>query len=378
MEKNMTSSKKDTVVCRLKTVRTQKGMTQIQLAEQVGLKRQAIYDIESGRYLPNTGVALKLARSLECKVEDLFHESQSDQDLPATLITDKTLRAGTRVTLAKIKDRLVAYPLENDIPATQGIQPADALLSSCGKRVKLLHDDTYLENSVLLMGCDPAFSLLSAHVSRAPGKAQVNWRFASTHRALERLLSGHTNLAGIHLHNTGSNESNTELARKMLAGKKGRIVGFTHLEEGLMVAPGNPLNIRDITDLTRKDIKMVNREPGAALRILLDDCLHRKNIPSQAVRGYEDLVSTHAEGANRVMFRMADAALGMRAVSASWGLDFVPITAVRSDLVIPEEAYDHPAVKVLMDTLQTRTFREELTTLAGYDAGCTGKIIAQI
>lgn len=374
----MNALTEDTVICHLKAVRTQKKMTQTQLAEEVGIKRQAIYDIESGRYLPNTGVALKLARCLGCRIEDLFQEVLCGQYQPATLVSDKELLAGTRVTLAKINGRLIAYPLDRDIPARHGIEPADALLSSCGKQVKLLHDEAALEKRVLLMGCDPAFSLLTSHVSQTPGESQVNWQFASTYRALERLSSGHTHIAGIHLHNTGSDESNAELARKMLKGSKGRLVGFSLFEEGLMVAPGNPLNIRVISDLTKKEITMVNREKGAALRVLLDDCLERENIPSNLVRGYEDLVKSHSEGAHRVVFRTADAALGMRAVAASFGLDFVPVTAVRSDLVIPEEFFDHPSVQVLLDVLQTRAFRDELASLAGYDASFTGKVIAQI
>ncbi|WP_242637518.1 helix-turn-helix transcriptional regulator [Desulfobacter hydrogenophilus] len=39
-------------------------MTQSELAGLVGIKRQAVYDIEDGRYLTNTGVALAMAQAL--------------------------------------------------------------------------------------------------------------------------------------------------------------------------------------------------------------------------------------------------------------------------------------------------------------------------
>jgi DNA-binding XRE family transcriptional regulator len=55
----------DDLECHLKAMRQSKAMTQSQLAQWVGVKRQAIYDIESGRYLPNTALALKLARCLQ-------------------------------------------------------------------------------------------------------------------------------------------------------------------------------------------------------------------------------------------------------------------------------------------------------------------------
>lgn len=374
----MKTQKHEGVICRLKAVRVQKQLTQIELAEQVGIKRQAVYDIESGRYLPNTGVALKLARCLECRIEDLFQEPGFDQSMPAVVAAKVKPVAGARVALAKINGRVVAHPLVNDTPGNHGLEPADAMLSACGKKVTLIHDPAFLETTVLLMGCDPAFSLLKAHVAHNCRESRVVWRFASTHKSLEYLIAGETHLAGIHLHNKGSNESNVALARKKLKGAKGRLVGFSVFEEGLMTAPGNPLNIRGVNDLAEQRIKMVNRERGAALRVLLDDCLEQENIPPASVAGYNDLVASHSEGAHRVMFGTADVALGMRAVAASFGLGFVSLAEVRSDLVIPEEVFNHPTVQVLLDVLQTRAFHRELSSLEGYDSGVTGKVIAQI
>ena len=53
-----------------------------------------------------------------------------------------------------------------------------------------------------------------------------------------------------------------------------------------MVASGNPLNIRTASDLAKGNIRLVNREPGAALRVLLDDCLAHAGVPTEAVNGY--------------------------------------------------------------------------------------------
>ena len=57
------STPTDRVVCNLKSVRRAKGFSQSDLAQLAGVKRQAIYDMESGRYVPNTAVALRLART---------------------------------------------------------------------------------------------------------------------------------------------------------------------------------------------------------------------------------------------------------------------------------------------------------------------------
>lgn len=367
----------NSVVCFLKKIRTRKGMTQIQLAKKVGIKRQAVYDIETGRYLPNTGVALKLARTLGCRVEDLFHE-RSPQDQSATVVSHICVPPGTRVKLAKIKDRLIAYPMENQIPSSNGIHSANGVLGPCGTKVKLLHDDAYLKNTGVLMGCDPAFGILGGHMSHIPGSSRLHWMFASSFRSLECLGACHTHMAGIHLHNTGSDDSNADLARTMLAGRRGSLIAFAFFEEGLMVARGNPKTIKGVDDLTRDKVRLINREPGAALRGLLDDCLKKEGVAPAEVNGYKDLVRSHSQGACRVQFGMADAALGLRAVAASFELDFVPITTVRSDLVIPKDSLTHPAIQVALDILQTREFREELAGIPGYDSGCTGQKIADL
>ena len=47
-------------------------MTQEELAKKVDVSRQTIIAIESGKYTPSLGLALKLARLFKCRVEDLF------------------------------------------------------------------------------------------------------------------------------------------------------------------------------------------------------------------------------------------------------------------------------------------------------------------
>ncbi|MBI4776196.1 MAG: helix-turn-helix domain-containing protein [Deltaproteobacteria bacterium] len=296
--------------CHVKAYRLTKEWSQEELAEKVDVRRQAIYDIESGRYLPNTAIALRLARLFGCRVEDLFVEQA--------------------------------------------------------------------EKTIILMGCDPAFEILGQHISRLAPDARVHCRFASSHRALEGLAEGVAHVAGTHLHNTGSAESNVVTAGRKLAGVSGRVLGFSLLEEGLMVAKGNPLGVRTVADLARPMVRFVNREPGAALRVLLDDLLQRAGIPVDAVNGYRNQVTSHREGAYRIACNVADAALGLRAIAEAYGLGFVPITNVRCDLVIPNDLSRHPTIRILLDVLQSAALRREIDTLPGYDGSVTGKVIAEL
>jgi putative transcriptional regulator len=58
---------------RLKDRRSAAGLTQAELAERVGVSRKTINTVENGVFIPSTLLALKLARALRCKVEDLFY-----------------------------------------------------------------------------------------------------------------------------------------------------------------------------------------------------------------------------------------------------------------------------------------------------------------
>jgi len=56
----------------LKEIRQLRGLSNAELARIVGVSRQTIYSIEEGTFVPNTSIALQLARVLNVKVEDLF------------------------------------------------------------------------------------------------------------------------------------------------------------------------------------------------------------------------------------------------------------------------------------------------------------------
>ncbi len=369
--------KEPNIVCRVKQYRRAKGWSQAQLARLVGVKRQAVYDIESGRYLPNTLVALRLAKHLGCRVEDLFSEETTSDRLPVTMAEGRHSE-GSRVSLARVRGRVIGYPLAGVHSFGQELRPADGLLEKSGQDVRLLCSDRDMENTVLLLGCDPAFSLLATHVARRSPTARMNCRFASSHRALRALSAGQAHLAGTHLHSTARTDANVKLARKRLKGIGGLVVGFSLMEEGLMVAPGNPYGIGSATDLAAAGIRLVNREPGAALRVLLDHQLSRCGIQKTAVKGYDREVNTHNEGAQMVAYGAADAALGLRSIACAFGLDFVPMTEVRCDLVIPNDLLEHPTIKIALDVMQSRALRDEIDFLPGYSPAKTGSTIAEV
>ncbi len=56
----------------LEQLRKESGLTQQELSESADVSRKSINAIENGIYIPSTVLALKISKTLECKVEDLF------------------------------------------------------------------------------------------------------------------------------------------------------------------------------------------------------------------------------------------------------------------------------------------------------------------
>jgi putative molybdopterin biosynthesis protein len=367
----------DAITSNVKQFRLKKGWSQQELAEKIDVRRQAIYDIEAGRYLPNTAIALRLARLFHCRVEDLFVERTPEEIQPVHILNGES-GSSPRLALGRVRDRLIGLPLDGTGSIPFGLRSADGLLTPDKKKARILSSSERLDKTIILMGCDPAFEILGDHLARVSPDARVHCRFASSHRALSGLAEGLAHVAGTHLHNTGKIESNVEVAGRKLAGIRGSILGFSLLEEGLMVARGNPLGIRSVADLAQPMVRFVNRDPGAALRVLLDDHLQCAGIDGSAINGYQNEVTSHWEGAYRIACNVADAALGLRAIAEAFGLGFVSIMSARCDMVIPNDLLAHSTIKILLDVLQSAALRNEISAIPGYASSVTGNMIAEL
>lgn len=63
---------------RLKVARAEMDLTQGELAEKIGVTRQAVNSIELGKYVPSTVLALKMSRLFGKSVEELFMLEEDD------------------------------------------------------------------------------------------------------------------------------------------------------------------------------------------------------------------------------------------------------------------------------------------------------------
>ena len=64
---------------RIKELRTKYGLTQEQLSKKVGVSRQSIIAIETGKYNPSLELAFNIARQFHCSIEDVFYFEDEEE-----------------------------------------------------------------------------------------------------------------------------------------------------------------------------------------------------------------------------------------------------------------------------------------------------------
>ena len=151
------------------------------------------------------------------------------------------------------------------------------------------------------------------------------------------------------------------------------MVTLAHRTQGLILAPGNPKKIKSIQDITRENVKFINRNTGSGTRLWIDSELKKLSIETEFINGYDTSVKTHSEAATLIAENKGDVSIGLQAAAHQHGLDFIPLFEERYDLVLPRE--NEKALSPLLDYLQTATFRTGLNSLTGYNAAHSGEQI---
>lgn len=68
-----------TLTTKMREYRVKMNMTQDELAELVGVRRETIINLEKGRYNPSLKLAMDIAKVFSCTVEDLFYFNEEEK-----------------------------------------------------------------------------------------------------------------------------------------------------------------------------------------------------------------------------------------------------------------------------------------------------------
>jgi putative molybdopterin biosynthesis protein len=380
--KQWATTVKDGVRNGLKQTRMRLRLSQQDLATMAGVSRQTIGGVESGQTSLSITVALRLARALGCRVEDLFWLDADAAQVEA--IPTQAMPSGepVPVSLAKIAGRWVAHPLVGPDAFRLDLIPADGetLRHPEGDRVTvtLLDDPVNLLNTVVVAGCSPSLSLWTKAAERWHPGLRVHLTFANSAVALERLMRGEAHIAGLHLYCPKTRTFNVPFVQQQLRGQTAVLINLGIWQEGMVVASGNPKGIHTVADLARADVRLINRELGSGSRSLLEQVLAQANIDPQTLAGFQHIAPSHQAVAEAIQAGTADVGISAASVARMFSLGFVPLRRSHYDLVTFQSYLDEPPVQQLLSTLGHRRVLSQLERLGGYDTCLTGEEVATV
>jgi putative molybdopterin biosynthesis protein len=288
-----------------------------------------------------------------------------------------------RAVAARVDGRLVATPLRRGAGVITSLSRANVLITvprfsegaAAGTRVRAraLRPLGAIERTLLAIGShDVALDLLAGRLA-ALGIELVSAHVGSI-AGLVALRDGAAHLAGTHVLDPPSGTYNDVAVRRYGPRVPVALVRLAEREQGIVVAPGNPLAIRTLADVAARGARYVNRQRDAGTRILLDALLAREGVAAQSLAGYDRLEFSHLAVAQLVANGSADAGLAIRAAAQAFGLGFVPVAFEPYDLALPAASLDEPRIAALLATLRDPSFRADVERLGGYDTSAAGSV----
>jgi molybdate-binding protein/transcriptional regulator with XRE-family HTH domain len=366
----------------LRLARQARGFSQQQLASMAGVSRQAVSAVESGHSDPSLRVALALAQALGLSVEELF--GPGEPATPVTAVSVAPLRGRTdRVTLAPVGDRFVALPLLGDAGSGLGFLPAGGLANPANLAASAVTAgparngaDAGLEliavrpigpprPTLVVAGCDPALPLLATPLALLDPPVAFAWWPCGSAAALRLARQGLVHAAGVHAQGDTS-----EAGQPLPDGAD--VVGFTAWREGLAVRPGLRSVVTGLDAIAKHKLRIVNREPGAEARRLLDAERQRLGLDSGDLPGYDTQAVGHLQVASAVAAGLAEAGVASEPAARAYGLAFIPLAEERFSLVIPGLHAASREVQALLKVLSSPWLLAQLASLPGYDAATCG------
>lgn len=193
---------------------------------------------------------------------------------------------------------------------------------------------------------------------------------------LRRLSRGEVQIAAIHLHRISGDDddANIEAVAHAPGLHDAVVIAFARREQGLVVAPGNPLGLTDIASVAARGARLAQRPQGAGAQLLLVALLARAGIGLDRLNVLKPVCATGADLAEAVRTGRADCGIASRSVAVPAGLDFIPIVWERFDLVLRRRDYFLPPAEALFAYIRSPALRGRVADLGGYDIEAAGSV----
>jgi molybdate transport repressor ModE-like protein len=203
---------------------------------------------------------------------------------------------------------------------------------------------------------------------------RVDIKYRDSADAIVSLARGECDLAGFHLPIGEFRAVCAAVYRPFLDDTRHVLIHLTRRKQGLFVPKGNPKRIAGLTDLSRDDIRFVNRQPGSGTRLLLDLMLRRIDIDPERINGYASTELTHSAIAAFIASGKADVGFGVEPAAAYFGLDFIPVVDEDYYFACERAMLDARPLASIAELLRSPGFKATVDQLDGYDPQRCGEL----
>lgn len=291
------------------------------------------------------------------------------------IVSSLKYREFVRVTLGKMGDSFVAVPLMRGAGVVTSFTKADGILEidqdsegvEQGEEVTvtLLKDISEIENALIVTGShDPMIDEIKDIMKKRGYPFTLSSSHVGSMGAVNAVKNESAHLGGVHLLDVQTGEYNRSYIEKYLPEKSARLIKGVGRIQGLMVQKGNPLGIKDFSDITR--CTYVNRQLGSGTRILCDYLITKHGIDKSSVEGYRNEEFTHTAVAAQIAAGNGDCGMGIYSAAKMYDLDFIPVCIEQYDFLLSENAAEKKAVKAFFEILESDELKERLEKMGGY------------
>jgi putative molybdopterin biosynthesis protein len=204
---------------------------------------------------------------------------------------------------------------------------------------------------------------------------KLDVRFVGSLESVIALCKSQCEIAGFHLPEDPLRNKIFPKYEPWLKPRVQRLIHFVRRAQGLIVAPGNPLDIRSLADVARTKARFINRQRGSGTHLALDKMLADGGIDRGEISGYYTEEFTHLAVAAAIAGGVADVGLGIEAAARKLKMDFIPLFHEDYYLLAKRETIEREDVQRIIAVLKTEGFHKIVAAFPGYEASVAGSVV---